>query len=205
MKATENTSLKPIKDQTYYEILEISRTATSKEIQRAYEHAKETFHADSLAIYSLFSEKEVKELQGAIEEAYRTLADETLRRSYDQTHFQIVGGGPTDEPSKTQEVSGENKRTLSFTGLSFNTEVERYRGKALKQIRERMGVEPQTISTETKVSIKTLEWIEEEAFDKLPPLVYLKGFLKSYAQSLRLDPQKVIEDYIRFMEESKKK
>ena len=45
--------MKGIKDQTYYEILEISRTATSKEIQRAYEHAKETFHADSLAIYSL--------------------------------------------------------------------------------------------------------------------------------------------------------
>jgi cytoskeleton protein RodZ len=53
--------------------------------------------------------------------------------------------------------------------------------------------------------MKTLEWIEEEAFEKLPPLVYLKGFLKSYAQSLGLDPQKVIEEYIRFMEESKKK
>jgi flagellar biosynthesis protein FlhG len=197
--------MKGIKDQTYYEILEISRTATSKEIQRAYEHAKETFHGDSLAIYSLFSEKEVKELQGAIEEAYRTLTDQTLRRSYDQSHFQIVGGEPTDEPSKAQQVSGEKTSALSFTGLSFNAEVELYRGKALKQIRERMGIEPQTISKETKISIKTLEWIEEEAFEKLPPLVYLKGFLKSYAQSLGLDPQKVIEDYIRFMEESKKK
>ena len=68
-----------------------------------------------------------------------------------------------------------------------------------------MGVEPQAISKETKISIKTLEWIEEEAFEKLPPLVYLKGFLKSYAQSLGLDSQKVIEEYIRFMEESKKK
>jgi cytoskeletal protein RodZ len=50
-----------------------------------------------------------------------------------------------------------------------------------------------------------LEWVEEEVFEKLPPLVYLKGFLKSYAQSLGLDPPKVIEDYLHFMEESRKK
>jgi DnaJ-class molecular chaperone len=198
-------NIKGIKDQTYYEVLEVSPTATTKEIQGAYEHAKETFGVDSLAIYTLFSEEEVKEIQEAIEAAYRILMDEALRRSYDQSHFQMVDGLPTDEPSEAQEVSGEKKTSLSFTGLSFNAEGELFRGKALKQVRERMGVEPQAISKETKISIKTLEWIEEEAFEKLPPLVYLKGFLKSYAQSLGLDSQKVIEEYIRFMEESKKK
>jgi DnaJ-class molecular chaperone len=198
-------SIKGIKDQTHYEVLEVSPKATPKEIQRAYEQAKETFDVDSLAIYSLFSQGEVKEIQEAIEEAYRTLMDEESRRSYDQTQFQMVGGLPKEEPSKTRELFEERKTYLSFTGLSFNTEGEVYRGKALKQVRERMGVDPQTISRETKIPMKTLEWIEEEAFEKLPPLVYLKGFLKSYAQSLGLDPAKVIEEYIHFMEESKKK
>jgi DnaJ-class molecular chaperone len=198
-------SIRGIKDQTYYEVLEVSQTATTKEIQRAYERAKETFDVDSLAIYSLFSEEEVKEIQEAIEEAYRILMDGALRGNYDQSHFQAVGRLPTEEPSEAQGVSEEKKTSLSFTGLSFNSVEELYRGKALKQVRERMGVEPQTISKETKISIKTLEWIEEEAFEKLPPLVYLKGFLKSYAQSLGLDPQKVIEEYIRFMGESKKR
>jgi len=197
--------IKGIKDQTYYEVLEVSPKATTKEIQRAYEHAKETFGVDSLAIYTLLSEEEIKEIQEAIEEAYRILMDEALRRGYDQSHFETVAGLPAEEPSEAQEVSGEKKTSLSFTGLSFNAEVELYRGKALRQVRERMGVDPQTISKETRISIKTLEWIEEEAFEKLPPLVYLKGFLRSYAQSLGLDSQKVIEEYIRFMEESKKK
>jgi flagellar biosynthesis protein FlhG len=197
--------MKGIKDQTYYEILEINPTASAKEIQRAYEHAKETFHADSLAVYSLFSEEEVKEIQEAIEEAYRVLMDEALRRSYDQSHFQMVGGQPPEKPSEAQGVSREKKISLSFTGLSFNGEEGLYCGKTLKQVRERMGVELQTVSKETKINIKILEWIEEETFEKLPALVYLKGFLKSYAQSLGLDPQKVIEEYIRFMEESKKK
>jgi flagellar biosynthesis protein FlhG len=197
--------IKGIKDQTYYEILEINPTASAKEIQRAYEHAKETFHTDSLAVYSLFSEEEVKEIQEAIEEAYRVLMDEALRRSYDQSHFQMVGGQPPEKPSEAQGVSREKKISLSFTGLSFNGEEGLYCGKTLKQVRERMGVELQTVSKETKINIKILEWIEEETFEKLPALVYLKGFLKSYAQSLGLDPQKVIEEYIRFMEESKKK
>jgi DnaJ-class molecular chaperone len=200
--------MKSIKDQTYYEILEISPTASSKEIQRAYEHAKETFHADSVAVYSLFSEEEVKEIEEAVEEAYRVLTDEALRRNYNQSDFQMVqmaGGQPTETFSEARGISRERKPSLSFTGLSFSVEEGPYRGKTLKQIREGMGIELQTISKEMKINIKILEWIEEEAFEKLPALVYLKGFLKSYAQSLGLNPPKVVEEYLRFKEESKKK
>ena len=200
--------MRGIEDQTYYEILEISPTATSKEIQRAYEHAKETFHADSVAIYSLFSEEEVKEIEESVEEAYRVLMDEALRRDYNESHLQMVPmaeGQPTGTSSEARGISREKKPSLSFTGLSFNVEEGPYRGKTLKQVREGMGIELQTISNEMRINIKILEWIEEEAFEKLPPLVYLKGFLKSYAQSLGLDPPKVIEEYIRFKEESKKK
>ncbi len=198
-------SLKGIKDQTYYEVLEVNPTATPKEIQRAYEQAKETFDVDSLAIYSLFSEEEAKEIQGAIEEAYRILMDEESRRNYDQSQFQRVGRLPTEEPAETPEVLEDKKAYLSFTGLSVNSEGEVYRGRTLKRVRERMGVDPETISKETKIPMKMLGWLEEEAFEKLPPLVYLKGFLKNYAQSLGLDAPKVIDEYIRFMEESRKK
>jgi DnaJ-class molecular chaperone len=198
-------SIKDIKDQTYYEILEISPTATAKEIQRAYERAKETFHPDSVAIYSLFSEEELKEIEVIVEEAYRVLTDEALRRNYNQSHFQMVGGQPPEYPSEAQGVSREQPSLLSFTYLSCNVEEEFYRGKTLKQVRERMGVGLQTISKEIKISIKVLEWIEEEVFERLPALVYLKGFLRSYARSLGLDSQKVIEEYLSFMEESKKK
>lgn len=197
--------MKDIKDQTYYEILEVSPTVTAKEIQRAYEHAKETFHADSMAVYSLFSEKEVKEIEEAVEEAYRVLMDESSRRSYDQAHSRTVEEQSLEKPSGTQVASREKRASLSFTDLSFNAEVEHYRGRELKQVRERMGIELQTVSKETKISLKILESLEEENFEKLPALVYLKGFLKGYAQCLGLDSQKVVEDYIQFMRESKRK
>ena len=117
----------------------------------------------------------------------------------------VADGEPVETFPEAFRTSAEKKPSLSFTGLSFNVEDGPYRGKMLKQIREGMGVELQTISREMKINIKTLEWIEEEVFEKLPALVYLKSFLKSYAQSLGLDPSKVVEEYIRFKEGSKKK
>jgi len=197
--------MKGLKDQTYYEILEVSPSATTKEIQRAYEHAKETFHADSMAVYSLFSEKEVKEIEEAVEEAYRVLMDEPSRKSYDQTHSRTTGEQPLEKPYEAHVGPREKKAPLSFTDLSFNAEVAHYRGRELKQVREKIGLELQTVSKETKISLKILEFLEEENFEKLPPLVYLKGFLKSYAQCLGLDTQKVVEGYLQSMGESKRK
>jgi DnaJ-class molecular chaperone len=197
--------MRPIEEQTYYEILEVSPTATAKEIQRAYERAKETFHTDSLAIYSLFAEKEMNEIQSAIEEAYRVLMDEALRKHYDQSHLRNHVGEKWEKPLEVQGISREKRDSLSFTDLSIDTGEVIYRGKTLKQIREKVGIELKTISAETKISIKILESIEEEALEKLPPMVYLKGFLKGYAQSLDLDPQKVVDGYLRFINENKKK
>jgi len=197
--------MKRIEEQTYYEILEVSPTATIKEIQMAYERAKETFHSDSLAVYSLFSEEEINKIQSTIEEAHRVLIDEALRKHYDQSHFQTPGEEKWERPPEGQGISKEKKDSLSFSDLTFDDSEVVYRGKTLKQIREKMGVDLKIISAETKINVKILEWIEEENEEKLPTLVYLKGFLRGYSQSLGLDPQKVIEGYLQFISERKKK
>lgn len=197
--------MKGIAEQTYYEILEVSPTATPKEIQKAYEHAKETFHADSLAVYSLFNEQEIQEIQAAIEEAYRMLMDEALRKSYDQSHYQILGQQKLETPPEIPVPLREKKAPPTSTDVPVLVGEEIYRGKTLKQIRERMSIDLETIAQETRINLKTLEFIEGEDIEKLPPLVYLKGFLKGYAQSLGLNPHKVVEDYVNFLDEEKKK
>jgi cytoskeleton protein RodZ len=68
-----------------------------------------------------------------------------------------------------------------------------------------MGIDLETIARETKINMKTLEAIEDEDLGKLPALVYIKGFLRGYAQSLGLDPQKVVEGYIQSVSAEKKK
>jgi flagellar biosynthesis protein FlhG len=131
--------------------------------------------------------------------------DEALRKRYDQSHFKTSEGEKLERPSEEQGDPWEKKVSLSFTDLSIETGKDIYRGKILKQIREKMGIDLKTISSETKINPKILEWIEEEALERLPALVYLKGFLRGYAQSLGLDPQKVMEEYVQFLNESKKK
>jgi DnaJ-class molecular chaperone len=185
--------------------LEVSPTATPKEIQKAYEHAKETFHADSLAVYSLFSEQEIQGIQVAIEEAYRVLMDETLRKNYDQSHYQILGQQKLEKPPEIPAPLREKKPSPAPADVSVHVGEEIYRGKTLRQIRERMRIDLETIARETRINLKTLELMEGEDLEKLPPLVYLKGFLKGYAQSLGLDPHKVVEDYVHFLDGEKKK
>ena len=197
--------MKGIDEQTYYEILEVSSTATPKEIQKAYEHAKETFHTDSLAVYSLFTEQEIQQILVAIEEAYRVLMDEALRKSYDQSHYQILGQQKLEKPPEIPVPLREKKPLPAPGDVPIHGGEEIYRGEALKQIRERMSIDLETIAQETRINLKTLELIEGEDLEKLPPLVYLKGFLKGYAQSLGLNPHKVVEDYVHFLDEEKKK
>ncbi len=199
--------MKRIEEQTYYEILEVSPDATGREIQQAYERAKETFEDDSVAVYSLFSEKEMKKIQTVIKEAYRVLMDETLRKDYDHAHPSSLNlKWPKSEKSpEAPEAPMEKKVYLPFSEISIDVGEGPYQGKMLKQIRERMGIDLKTISLETKISLKILELIEEEAFDRLPAQVYLKGFLRGYAQCLGLDPKKVIEDYLPSPEPAKKR
>ena len=199
--------MKRIEEQTYYEILEVAPDATSREIQQAYEHAKETFQNDSVAIYSLFSEKEMKKIQEVIEEAYRVLTEETLRKNYDQTHLSSLNlkWPKSEKLPETPESPMEKKTYLPFSEISIELGEGPYRGKMLKQIRERMGMDLKTISMETRIPVKILEVIEEETVERLPARVYLKGFLKGYAQCLGLDPNKVIEDYLHSLGPAKKK
>lgn len=197
--------MRRIEDLTYYEILEVSPEASLEEIQRAYEHARETYHADSLAIYSLFSEEEIVKIQAAIEEAYRVLMDEALRKSYDQSHSHLI---PRASKGKEAERLGkpyEIKSSLAFTDLSLEIGEIEYRGKSLKQLREKLGLDLKTISAETKIPIKTLEWIEEEDLEHLPAPVYLKGFLRAYARMLNLNPQKLTEGYFQLFQRREKK
>jgi len=198
--------MKRVEDQTYYELLEVSPDATPQEIQKAYEQAKETFHQDSLAVYSLFSESEVEKIRTLVDEAYRVLMDETLRKEYDQSHLQVIASQKREKPLEV-ELSVKEKKTpsLIFTELSADTSGGEYRGKGLKLIRERMGIDLKSVSQETKISVQTLQYIEEEVIEKLPPLVYLKGFLKAYAQCLGLDPPKVVEEYLKALGPIKKK
>ena len=71
--------------QTYYEVLEISPSASREEIMKAYQKAKGAYSPNSPALYSVFSKEEADQLLRIIDEAYAVLVNQDKRREYDQT------------------------------------------------------------------------------------------------------------------------
>ena len=68
-------------------------------------------------------------------------------------------------------------------------------GKFLKQAREQKGITLEVLSEKTRISLKFLQAIEEDRWDALPSSVYVKGYLKSYALYVGLNPEKVLTHY----------
>jgi DnaJ-class molecular chaperone len=80
--------IKNVKDMDYYELLNISRTASVQEVERAYHLCKATYQEDSIAHYSLVSGEERKAILDRIEKAYQTLSDLNKRKLYDLKMFE---------------------------------------------------------------------------------------------------------------------
>ncbi len=73
--------------------------------------------------------------------------------------------------------------------------LERSVGPYLKEVRESKGIGLEEAASVTRIGKNYLLAIEEEAFDKLPSAVYIKGFLRVYAGYLELSGDEVVAMY----------
>ena len=204
------------KQMNYYELLEIPVNASFYEIRHAYKEALSVYGEDSLSTYALFSEEERDDLLRKIEEAFQTLIDEKKRSEY---NTRLVESGEIEPDDLSRE---ENRKSIPIF-LAHNTadknqfykrvkkkveessikalsreilETDLVSGQDLKRLREAIGVELEDIFEVARISISILKAIENDEFQNLPSLIYLRNFLKSYAEILHLDPEKVADSYI---------
>lgn len=68
-------------------------------------------------------------------------------------------------------------------------------GDKLKKARKAKGFEIKHVEECIKIRAKYLEGLESGDYSKLPPDVYIKGFLKNYADFLDLDRERVLSIY----------
>jgi cytoskeletal protein RodZ len=73
-------------------------------------------------------------------------------------------------------------------------------GKDLKNLRESLGTELREVFQATKISPTALEAKEKDDTGNLPPTIYLKSFLKSYAEILQFDTEKIVEGHLKNIE-----
>ncbi len=216
--------IKKIEDLNFYELLEVSPSATSQEIHRAYERVRRVYEPNSIALYSLFTPEETAVIHQRVEDAYRTLIYEDNRRKYDAM---LRERNELPEPPAPRQNAAQQPR-FSQQSMTFVTEdlpfpdadmepqpaaapsaqimdppvpvsdfIGEFTGPAIKALREQRGQELRTISDHTKVSARYLEYIEEENFQKLPARTYIRGFLMLYARDLGCNPERFAGDYLK--------
>jgi cytoskeleton protein RodZ len=66
-------------------------------------------------------------------------------------------------------------------------------GQSLRDARTARNLSLEQAAQDTRISIRFLEALEEEDFTALPAPVYVRGFLRSYANYLGIDPQPLVE------------
>jgi len=206
------TGMTEFDEEDHYEALEVSRDATADEIERAYRLLNATYGSGSLATYSMFGEEESAAMRDRIEAAYRVLSDPELRRSYDEV---LAGGAPlpaasaADEPvvlaplaeaALAKPLVETRAQAPAFDRIAEADEEEEgadveWTGARLRRARLQRGLEIDDVTTATKITPAYLRFLEEERFDDLPAVVYVRGFIASYARFLGLDAQGVARSY----------
>ena len=68
-------------------------------------------------------------------------------------------------------------------------------GNSLREARLRQHLDFPELEHTTKIRAKYLRALEDERFELLPSHTYIKGFLRSYADSLGLDGQLYVDEY----------
>jgi curved DNA-binding protein CbpA len=214
--------MKRITEQNYYELLDISPRASTQEVRSAYDHAMSIYSADSAPTYSLLPEKERELILSRLVDAYKTLTNGQLRAEYNQELLESgeliaedLGLLSLEESDaingKLREVEIESllnwERAAESPALSaednfdlidIDSTVSGWDIQALRIARE---ISVEDINKKTNIPKKTLEDIEEERFEELPALVYLKGFLRAYARILNVNESQIVDGYMkRFLE-----
>ena len=210
-------TMKRFEDFNYYEILEIPCNASTFQIREAYRDALSIYGEGSLSTYSLFTAEERHKILGRVERAFNTLIDKKARDEYDKSLLESGLVPETQMEKKDQKkpiplfptpdhnndnaflrkirkrIEEEDKRDISGQILS----KEIVSGNDLKRLRESLEISLLDIYEVSRISISTLEAIEGDQTEYLPPDIYLVNFLKIYSELLQLDPRRIVDGYLK--------
>ena len=70
----------------------------------------------------------------------------------------------------------------------------------LKAARERRGLSLRNVFETTRVSLVNLAAVENSDFDRLPPPVYARAFIRKYAHAVGIDEKPLLKNYERYLE-----
>jgi transcriptional regulator with XRE-family HTH domain len=91
---------------------------------------------------------------------------------------------------------GANRGTPTPAGAGAEAASERaFFGRYLQAVRLERNIRLERVAEETRIALATLQAIENEDFGRLPPDVFLRGFLRAYAGAIGANPDEAVRRY----------
>lgn len=209
---------KKIEDMDFYDLLNLRLDASPKEVENAYLLAVATYHEEGLASYGVLSAEERQLILERIEEAFQTLANPETRKAYDSAILssrpefqQKAYFRKSTEKLEIEDASEEEKfwdRVKSWLIPPWRRKKKEnhkdnkngkdwlklesdhyYYGEYLKRVRENRGISLEQIAGDCKISLSSLQALEEEDYDALPNGKDFHRLLNLYAKCLGLDSE----------------
>ena len=215
---------------TYYDILNVDRTATRFAIRESYLRLKNLYTTGGDALYGVAAADDLGRHLQDLERAYDVLNDDARRAAYDrdlsanqtsltstavlpekkqQTNDNANQASMSDVVQTSRSIlkvtriqaTGSHDDNLQAKMLGIIEDSDVGDGSILVALRETAGVTHQELQERTKISLEYIRGLETNQFDRLPRVVYVKGFLRSYLRYLNVpSADKIITSYVARLE-----
>jgi len=210
---------KTVRELNYYERLCLPFDASTREVENAYVSLTTLYSSSSLACFGALCETERIWMVRAIAEANETLRIPERRDRYDReymkgddadTRKRLMAAAPSQRarlialaqlpaattPARSVTTQEKGERGVSREQSEELSQTTVVTGAHLRNIRTAKGESLENIAAITKIKVAYLDAIEEDDHERLPAPVFIKGFIKSYAQALGLNPAEIADKYM---------
>jgi hypothetical protein len=152
-----------------WEVLGLEPGADIGQVRRAYRHRRSLYEPAALATYNLLDDEEREDMVERIDDAYR----------------RIMGSEPPPpKPAPPATVTKPASEINEPIGNAPDPVSEP--GAYLRFWRTARGLTLHQIAGETKIGVNILEHIEEENFEALPALAFVRGHVHQFAREVRV-------------------
>lgn len=174
-------------DPSDLKLLGLRPGATRGDLRRAYQRARSTWAAGSLATYGLVEDWEREEILARLTAAY-----ERLTRSLEAGPAPGAPHSQEAPPDARQPRGNQVSEAESSPSPPAVDRLPANPAAALRRQRLSKGIAMELLARETRIRPAILEALEEGDTARLPAPVYIRGFIIAYAQAIGLDESEAL-------------
>jgi hypothetical protein len=115
-----------------------------------------------------------------------------------QASLRVVDGAPASAPVIVMPTAGRGgARPLRSSDITAMVREYGFSGALLSAVRDARGLSLQEMSDSSRISVRYLQALEDDDFERLPSATFVRGYVREMARLLELDEDRVVEGYMR--------